>query len=162
MSTQKRASRSSRSADCGGENWRRRQRTSCTERAGVRGSLVPPSLARFGCADAGGVTAPLLSILWSIGAWVATKFLHVDSPTRHRVRLVLKAECKVSPPPFGAHRPRLGDLGVPVFPRSSLPPIPFPTGLTRLHWTLPQAPDAHQRRAERYDGKRDLYFLHAA
>ena len=162
MSTQKRASRSSRAAGCCRESWRRWQRTSCTERAGGRGHLVPPSLARFGCADAGGITAPLLLILWSIGAWMATNFLHVDSPIGQRVRLVFRAGRRVSPPPSGAICPRPGALGAPVFPRSSLPPIPFPSGPTRLHWTLPQAPAADQRRAERHDGKRDLYFLHAA
>lgn len=158
MSTQKRASWSLRAAGCCRGGWFRQQRMSCTERAGGRGSIAPPSMARFGCADGGGVTASLLSILWSIGVWVATKFLQVDLPFGQRVPSASTMERKVSP----LHRPRIGALGVTISPRSSLPPIPFPTGLTRLHWTLPQAPAAHQRRAERYDGKRDLYFLHAA
>jgi len=162
MSTQKRENRSSQAAGCCRGGRFRRQRMSCTERAEGRGGSIPHSLARFGCADAGGVTAPLLLILWSIGAWFATKFLQVDLPIGQRVRLVLTAERRVSPSPLGAHRPLLRGLGVTVFPRSSLPPIPSPSGPTCLHWTLPQAPAADQRRAERHDGKRDLYFLHAA
>jgi len=158
MSTQKRASRSSRAALRCREGWFRRQRMSCTERAEGWGGLVPPSMARFGCAGAGGVTARLFSIFWSIGAWLATKFLQADLPIGQGVRMVLTAERKVSPP----HHPWLGAFGETVPPRSSLPPIPFPSGLTRFHWTLPQAPAADQRRAERYDGKRDLYLLHAA
>ena len=177
MSTQKRVSRSPRATGCCREARFRRQRMSCTERAGGRGSLAPPSIARFGCAVVGGLTASLLSILWSIRAWflpsdehlspgaperLATRFLQVDLPIGQRVRLVLTAERRVSPPPLGLHRPWLGALGVPTSPRSFPPPIPSPSGLTRLHWTLPQAPAADQRRAERYDGKRDLHFLHAA
>lgn len=38
-------------------------------------------------------------------------------------------------------------------------PLPVPT---RLHSTLPQAPAGRVRWAERQDGKRDLYFQHAA
>jgi hypothetical protein len=176
MSTQKRESRLPRAAGCCRDSWFRRQRMSCTARAKGWDGFVPPSIAWFGCAGAGRLTAPLLSILWSIWAYfhpndedlllgaperLVTKFLQLDLPIGQRVRLVLTAERRVSPPPLAVH-PRLGAHGVPISPRSFLPPIPFPSGLTRLHWTLPQAPAADQRRAERYDGKRDLYFLHAA
>ena len=158
MSTQKRASRSPRATGCCRDGWFRRQCTSCTERVEGRGRSVFPSPARFGCAAAGGGTAPLWSIIWSIGVWVATNFLQADLAIGQRVPLLLTADRRVSP----THFPRIGAPGVTNSPRSSLPPIPFPSGLTRLHWTLPQAPAADQRRAERYDGKRDLYLLHAA
>jgi hypothetical protein len=46
--------------------------------------------------------------------------------------------------------------------RSSYPPISSPSGFTRLHPALPQAPSAMSCRTERYDGKRDLYFQHPA
>ena len=45
---------------------------------------------------------------------------------------------------------------------SSLPHIPSPSGLARLHPTLPQVPAGRRRWAERYDGKGNLYLQHAA
>ncbi len=63
------------------------------------------------------------------------------------------------PPPAALRRQ---DAAVPAINGSSLPPIPFPSGLARLHPTLPQFPAGKHRRAERYDGKRDLHFQHAA
>ncbi len=166
MSTQKRANRTTpATTTCRPGPRFRRQRMSCTERARAWGRILSTRFARFGCAGAGGGTAPLLLIIiWSIWAWLATKFLQADLLIGQLVRLVLSAERTGSPPPLGARRRlnRLAAIGTPVSPRSSLPPIPFPSGFTPLHLTLPQAPDADQRRAERYDGKRDLYFLHAA
>jgi hypothetical protein len=160
MSTQKRENR-----------W---QRMSCTERAGSIGLLderswslgwresilpEPAQVARYVCAVARGGTAPLVSILWSAWAWLATKFLQLDRPIRQLVRPVLAVHRRGSPLPGTRRCAALGTL---ASPRSSLPPIPFPSGFTRLHPTVPQAPDGLSRRAERYDGKRDLYFLHAA
>src|SRR5208283_5794765 len=46
--------------------------------------------------------------------------------------------------------------------RYSLPPISILSGSERFHPTLPQAPAACCRWAERYDSKRNLYFKHAA
>jgi len=45
---------------------------------------------------------------------------------------------------------------------SGVPPIPFPAVSARLHRTLPRVPAALCRWTERYDGKRDLHFQHAA
>jgi hypothetical protein len=45
---------------------------------------------------------------------------------------------------------------------SSYPPIFSPSGLTRLHLTLPQVPAAKNCRTERYDGKGNLHLQHAA
>ena len=165
MSTQKRASRYPPATEtCRMGPRFRRQRMSCTERAGGWGNLLATPFARYGCASAGGGTAPLLLTLWSIGVWLATKFLQADLPIGQMVQPAFKAERSGSPPPLGACRPSiwLGAFGASVSPRSSLPPIPFPSGYSCLHLALPQAPAAYQRRAERYDGKRDLYFLHAA
>jgi hypothetical protein len=150
------------------------QRMSCSERAGAWKYSSPAHIARFVCAVATGQTAPLLSILWSAWAWfhrsdeilspgtkrLATKFLQSDHLIRPLVRPVLKADRRGSPP-LGAGRPEAS-------PRSSLPHIPFPSGLARFQRTLPQgpigpqAPAGYHRRAERYDGKRDMYFQHAA
>jgi|HubBroStandDraft_1064217.scaffolds.fasta_scaffold65353_2 hypothetical protein len=46
--------------------------------------------------------------------------------------------------------------------RLSLPFIPSPSGFKKLHSTLPQFPALKSRWTERYDGKRDLHFQHAA
>ena len=178
MSTQKREYRSSPVTETCHRLFRfRRQSTSSTERA--KRQAISTLFARHDCAGAGGGTAPLDSIVWSLRVCfhpsdeglslgapeeLATKFLLVGLPNGQRVRPVFSADRTGSPPPLGACRPLiwLGAFGASVSARSSLPPIPFPTGTTRLHLTLPQAPAAYQRRAERYDGKRDLYFLHAA
>lgn len=164
MSTQKRVIRSWETKTSRSHLWNCRRRTNCTERAGNQGRMVLSRLARYVCAGAGGETAPLWSIFWSAWAWLATKFLQTDQTPGQLVRSTIKTERTGSPPPLEAHRLllRVGAFGIPVSPRSSLPPIPFPSGLSRLPLTLPQAPAADQRRAERYDGKRDLYFLHAA
>jgi hypothetical protein len=157
MSTQKRESR-----------W---QRKSCTERTGVLGGQSwsrvrifrndprPTHVARFASAIANGQTAPLVSILWSAFAWMATKFLRSDHLLGQLVRPVLKADRRGSAPP---RVPNRAALGTQASPRSSLPYIPYPSGSARLHPTLPHAPAGHRRRAERYDGKRDMYFQHAA
>ena len=157
MSTQKRENR-----------W---QRKSCTERTGVLGGqswsrgrtagndFRPTHVARFASVIASGQTAPLVSILWSAFAWLATKFLPSDHHLGQLVRPVLKADRRGSAPP---RVPNRAALGTQASPRSSLPHIPYPSGSPRLHPTLPHAPAGHRRRAERYDGKRDMYFQHAA
>lgn len=150
-----------------------RQRQRSADRAGA-GS---PS-ARFVCAAADRVTAPLWSTLASIWAyhpsnmdlllgalaWAATTFLRADQLPGNSVRPIFVAELSGSPPTPACRSAarRLAAYGTPASPRSSLPPVPFPSGLARLHRDLPQAPAAYRRRAERYDGQRDLYFLHAA
>jgi hypothetical protein len=140
------------------------QRLIDTERAGGRGTIVPTPFARYSCAGSSGGTAPLISALWSLWVRLATKFLRADISIGQLVQPAFPAERTASPPPFGACCPLFwnGARGASVSPRSSLPHIPFPSGPACLHLTLPQSPAAYQRRAERYDGKRDLYFLHAA
>jgi hypothetical protein len=72
------------------------------------------------------------------------------------VRLVLRH----GSPPFGAGP---GDAaGRPANHGFSLPHIPSPSGLARLHPTLPWVPAGRRRWAERYDGKGNLYLQHAA
>jgi hypothetical protein len=145
MSTQKRVYRS--------------QHIRCTDRAGVGCIPLPAHIARYVCAAAKGRTAPLLSIFWSALAWAATKLLHSDHPTRQLVRPLLKADRNGSPPPRARSRAALGKQ---ASPRSSLPHIPYPSGIVRIHRILPHAPAGDHRRAERYDGKRDMHFQHAA
>ncbi len=157
MSTQKRVNRS--------------QHIGCTDRAGVGCFPLPAHVARYAAMVANGRTAPLLSILWSAWAWVATNFLHSDHHTRQLVRPVSPADRRGSPPPPVRSR---AAQGKPASPRSSIPHIPYPSGLVSIHRTspqgalrrlrrlAPQAPDGQHRRAERYDGKRNLYLQHAA
>ena len=151
----------------------RSQPIKCTDRAGVGCVPFPAQIARYVCAAAKGETAPLLSILWSAMAWVATKFLHSDHHKRQLVRPVLAADRRGSPPPRVRSRAALGKQ---ASPRSSLPHITYPAGFASIHRTLPQGatgphgPIGPQSwdvrrgglRAERYDGKRDMYFQHAA
>ena len=137
----------------------RSQPIKCTNRAGVGCIPLPGPIARYVYTVANGRTAPLLSIFWSAVAWVATKFLLSDHPTRQLVRPVLMADRRGSPPPRARSRAALGKQ---ASPRSSIPHISYPSGFGRVHPPLPQAPDGPSRRAERYDGKRDMYFQHAA
>ena len=104
-------------------------------------------------------TAPFRSIVWSIWAWWVTEFLQMVQPIRQAVQPECAAERRGSPP---LRASRNAASGIPVSPRSSLPPIPFLSGLARLHLTLPHAPAGSSRRAERHDGKGNLYFVHAA
>ncbi len=72
------------------------------------------------------------------------------------VRLVLRH----ASPPFGAG---LGEAsGRPANHGFSLPHLPSPPGLARLHPTLPRVPAGRRRWAERYDGKGNLHLQHAA
>ena len=166
MSTQKRENRSSPATKhC--RRWVRYrwQRNRYTERA--RGEALPSfaAIARHVCAAASGRTAPLLSIFWSACAWLATNFLRLDHHFGQLVRPVFKADRRGSPPLRVSNR---AALGTQASPRSSLPHISYPSGLVRLHPSLPQgppgpqAPDGKFRRAERYDGKRNMYIQHAA
>jgi hypothetical protein len=152
MSTQKREDPSTPAATTGRRGAWRWQHLSRTERARV---------ARHVCAAAEGQTAPLLSILWSALAWLATKFLQPDRPIRQLARPRLSAEHRGSPPPLVRSRVSLTKQ---ASPRSSIPHIPDPSGLVRFHPPLPQFRTARRggRRTERYDGKRDMYFQHAA
>lgn len=145
MSTQKRVSR-----------W---HRLTCMERAG-RGSKFGSLLARqIFRAIAGGTTAPLVSMFWSVWAWMATKLLRSDRPFRQLVTPVRKVRRRGSPP-LGVNR--YAAFGKPVCPRSSLPHSPLPSGIAWLRRILPQALSGTIRQAERYDGQRDMYFEHAA
>ena len=79
--------------------------------------------------------------------WAATNSLHLDRRNQQPV-----CYCFGSPPlAYRAARP------------ADRPSVIFhsPAVVSRFHPTLPWAPAA-MRRTERYDGKRDLYFQHAA
>jgi hypothetical protein len=118
------------------------------------------------------LTAPLMSIIWLAWAWLvpggstpqeatfreATNSLLSD---HHNETLASLDSRSGSPPPGW-----VGDVacfGLRVRQRSSLRHVPkFLPSRAYLHTTLPLAPAGEVRWAERHDGKRDLYFQHAA
>lgn len=140
-----------------------------------RAEMLEPgsaSPARFDHGLFSGITAPLVSMICMAWAWllssgeppqetsnrVATESLLSD----HRSELFaglgsrrsLLPRCRASG--TTASVPRIAQrssLSIPVFPVR-----------TRLRHTLPHAPAARPGEcwAERHDGKRDLYFQHAA
>ena len=161
MSTQKREDCSTPATRiCRRETWRW-QRRSETEPAGARSFPSPAHLAEYVFAAANGRTASLLPIVWSALAWVATKFLQSDHQHGQLLRPVFIHGLRGSPPGLAGCR---APLGTQATPRSSIPHIPYPSGPARLHPPLPQFPAARRirHRAERHDGKRDMYFEHAA
>lgn len=137
---------------------RRENRSQLTNRTAGAGASAP--FAQTGRVDGsgGGRTAPPGN--WarfqpsdkdpSLGSLVATKSLQSDHRFRRLPRIVrLDFRCGLG---RASTRP-------PESFRSSPPPILLPSP---SHPALPQIPAGRRRRAERYDGKRDLYFLDAA
>ena len=113
-------------------------------------------------------TAPLMSIIWLAWAWLlsasseeaadreATDSLLSD----HRNGIIAWLDSRSgSPPPGGAH---LRGHTQPRVTQTSLSHVPILPVRVHLHPTLPQFPAGEVRWAERHDGKRDLYFQHAA
>ena len=173
MSTQRRADR--RVADC-------------MKRRVGNPELRSAFRARFAHLQFAGTTAPLMSIFWLAWAWffalaamsrrrgsrrlflsdeasqttmlrAATKSLHSD----HCFETLAASISRRSLPPRGG----AANIARPITRanrRSSLPHIPILSVHARLRHTLPYAPVARLsgRWAERHDGKRDLYFQHAA
>ena len=136
-----------------GNRW---QRISCRVCHGVTKQACFTPAKGYALQTAKVKTAPPLT------AGLATNSLQSDYRTTQLVqpvRLVLQATRLSSPPSMAG---RCAVAGSPSVRRSSLPPIPSPSVLVRLHPALPQFPVADRRWTERYDGKRDLYFLHAA
>jgi hypothetical protein len=160
MSTQKRETRTAlaieRRRRLFGTPWKR---AICMECAPAAGTRFPAWDAIRLRAAAPGRTAPFMSMVLWAWAWLATKFLREDQPSRHSVQPDFDAELTDVAP---RRRPSQAAVrGTPECPRSSLPPMPLLSGSAPSLLTLPYAP-ANVRRAERYDGQRDLYFLHAA
>ena len=170
MSTQRRAHRTSPATKIRRGELRFRRDRASIERAETL-ELGSALEARLGHAPFRGITAPLLSILWLAWAWlhssdetlqetadrVATKSLLSDHRSETFAGLGLR---RSTTPPGGVRGP---SESVPrAIPRSSLLHIPHSPARTRLHTTLPHVPVGKVRRAERHDGKRDLYFQYAA
>ena len=119
---------------------------------------IARSSARHGIVQiASGGTAPP-----GFPAWLATKSLQSGYRIVQLVRFVqmVGQYLRRGSPPFRAGRG--AETGTPAIHGSSLPHIPSPSGLARLHPTLPRVPAGRRRWAERYDGKGNLYLQHAA
>jgi hypothetical protein len=115
-------------------------------------------------------TAPLMSIIWLAWAWLlsfdttseeavdreATDSLHSD----HRNEIIARLDSRSSSPPSG--RTHLRRQTRPRVTQTLLSNVSILPVRAHLHITLPQFPAGEVRWAERYDGKRDLYFKHAA
>ncbi len=176
MSTQRRANRTSPAItnDCAGV-WFRWFR-GCMEHAGTSvsaaqtGSTLTSTPSRQDRSVAG-TKAPLMSIVWLAWAWL---FSGDDSSRESTERVATHSlpsdtcfetfaglgSLSGSPPREGAGDRR---LTVPQATHMSSPRhIPTIPVRARLQTTLPQAPAGLVRWAERHDGKRDLYFQHAA
>lgn len=137
-----------------------------------------------------GITAPLMSIIWLAWAWLMygdqeSRTMSTDWEATNSLlsdyrneTLASQESLAVSPPgataatapplghPAPASRWRARGLSGPsnlrVTHRSSLRHVPILPVRAHLHTTLPIAPAGEVRWAERHDGKRDLYFQHAA
>ena len=181
MSTQRRANRTSPAIETDRADVGRRWFRGCGGRMGIsipgmrtssllNSATVPPQ-RQSTVAEVPGLTAPLMSIIWLAWAWlsncdersqastfrVATNSLYSD---RRFETFAGLGSPSSSPPPGGA-----GDCGLSVqrsTHRSSPPHISILPVRSHLRHTLPQAPAGEVRWAERQDGKRDLYFQHAA
>jgi hypothetical protein len=145
------------------------QRLSTTAYAGASESIFPAPIMRQVRAGANGGTAPpqfsvrlatnslqldcrFLPFDWLVQLFQAVQLVCPARPFRQDIRLGVS-------PLRAVRRTATGTLATHGL---SLPHIPFPSGLARLPLTLPQIPTGRRRRAERYDGKRDLHLQHAA
>jgi hypothetical protein len=151
MSTQRRESHSAPTTeDCWNgamSDWRILSDTACAE------NREQPEVARTahkGSSFAKHRTAPHRE---------ATNSLQLDSCISRHFELVAQEIRRGSPSDWKACRPVTKLTGS---RRSSLPLYPHPPVLEHFHLALPQFPAADRSRTERYDGKRDLHFQHAA
>jgi len=171
MSTQRRESRSTPARkNCRRGPRNRWQRTSCTGRAAPRREPRSTPVLRHASAFANGRTAlpgtpaeflpnDETGALWASSGTLA--YTATDSlQSGYRIVELVSQDVRRGSPPSGA-RPILGNRPA-ARRRSSLPPIPSPSGSARLHPSLPRVSAGLRRRAERYDGKRDMHLQHTA
>jgi len=150
MSTQRRKGRSTPTTETGRRSTRHGSRLALCKylanRANRLGQANAVLLTWDFPASASGLTAYL-------PAQAAPSTLQQDTRNQQPVR----SYCPGSPPVRQAAALR------PYFDRLiGYPPIPSPAVFARVHPTLPHVPAAFSCRTERYDGKGNLYFKHAA
>ena len=142
MSTQRRENRSTPATNICRWGLRCRwRRTSCTGRTEESGKTVPALIARKACADASGGTAPP-----GFSERLATKSLQMGCRSVQLVQFVqlvrlvrfVLLNLRQGSPPFGAEPGE--ETGTRAIYGSSIPHIPSPSGVARLHSTLPRVP----------------------
>jgi hypothetical protein len=172
MSTQRREDRANRATKIRCEERRSYLRpASCADRAGSLGSEFPTSQARSFPTNAVCFTAPPVSTapyptpqqaqrhgsVAGTPGMAATNSLQSDHRNQQHTWPV-QLNIRLGWPPLWR---AAGQRPLRQLP-SGVPLIPFPAVSARLHPTLPRDPAAKCCWTERYDGKRDLYFQHAA
>ena len=130
-----------------------RQHGSCTRSAKESGQECPAPMALDRCA---------LATVGSAPNRAARGSLQSDHSYLNFVTAAWNSQQDISrgSPPHGAGLSAA--TGTLTTRGSSLPFIPSPSGFTDFHPALPQFPANESRWTERYDGKRDLHFKHAA
>ena len=126
----------------------------CTEHAKRSSQIGLAFIAWFARVIATVGTAPPKAILKMPAARLATNSLQSDHLFAQLAPFVEQDIRRGSPPTGMATRP----AGF----RSFLPLALSPPVLVSVHPSLPNHPAGKCRWTERYDGKRDLYFQHAA
>jgi hypothetical protein len=166
MSTQRRANRTTPAIETDRADVRRRWFRVCGGRKGISIPELPTSSAL-----ASDITAPLTTIIWLAWVWLATydelsrvSIFRVATNSLlsdHRFETFAgHGSLSSSPPLGGAGGCRLSvPRGTHRSSHSHIPVLPVRSHLRR---PLPQAPAGEVRWAERHDGKRDMYFQHAA
>jgi hypothetical protein len=172
MSTQRREDRGAPTTKIRWQERRSRLRLAiCADRAGSLGNEFPTSPARSFPASVARRTAPPVDTVpypnpqeaqqqsWVAGfpGMAATNSLRSDHPTQQHAWPV-QLNIRFGSPPLRQAAARRPLCSLP----SGVPPIHFPAVSARLHPTLPRVPAAKRCWTERYDGKRDLHFKHAA
>jgi hypothetical protein len=171
MSTQRREDRAAPTTKIRWQGRRSDMRlASCADRAGSSENEFPTSLARSFPANAARRTAPPVTpaldpdpqpahqgCVAGPPGMAATNSLRSDHPNQQHAWPV-QLDIRFGSPPLWQPAARRPLRQLP----SGAPPIPFPAVSARLHPTLPRVPAARSCWTERYDGKRDLHFKHAA
>ena len=124
----------------------------CKDRPGCSGREFPTFRAETLHANAEGQTAPLEE-----PALAATNSLWMDRRNRQPYWLVCFA-FRLGWPPLGQADPQRRSIDRPL----GSPPLPISAVFACLHSALPWVRSALRCPTERYDGKRNLYFQHAA
>jgi hypothetical protein len=155
-----------------------RRRRGCVEVARTAQQHLLALFARQFRAFATVGTAPPPAIFWLLASWffpsaedrspgsqagLATDSLRSDchsTPFSGQLPQSDSRECRPGSPPHRAGRPR--GSGQRTNLRSSQTRISPSSGFESLHPSLPQFPAGQCRWTERYDGKGNLHFFHAA
>jgi len=140
MSSQRRESR-----------WRH---INCANREGADGRVCPAPVTRLSHASASDETTRS-----NVSASLVTNSLQKDFRTARLACKDVRRSSRGTHKTGSLRRTQAGPVGP---ARSSLLPISFLTGSARFHLALPQAPVGEGHWAERYDGKGNLHFKHAA